>query len=124
MHTTCKHLWKVCHSIVRKMNTDASKGAPMSAIYRDCDPFDLDHLPPVANKRDHIVLYKLPITGCPTRPPKPFKGENKWDQHHVRMPYDPQSKFKSENTVMVKTKNRKLLRTFTQFILSVFLFLG
>lgn len=84
---------------VRKMSSETFKGIPLSEIYCGRDAFDLDHLPPVANKRDHIVLYKLPITVNSTRPPEPFKGENKWDQHHVRMPYASQSEHKGESQV-------------------------
>lgn len=102
MQTIRKSFRKICHLIVRKMSTESFKGVEMSAIYGGRDAFDLEHLPPVENKRDHFVLYKLPIAVSLTRPPEPFRGESKWDPNHVRMPYNPQSVMQNENTVMRK----------------------
>lgn len=99
MHTIRTHLRAICHLSVRKMSSENFKGVPLSEIYYGRDAFDLDHLPPVANKWDHIVLYKLPITVISTRPPDPYKGESKWDPNHVRMPYASQSEHKSESEV-------------------------
>lgn len=81
------------------MSSETFKGIPLSEIYSGRDAFDLDHLPPVANSCDHIVLYKLPITVNSMRPPEPYKGESKWDSNHVRMPYGPQYESKSESVV-------------------------
>lgn len=83
----------------RKMSSEAFKGVPLSEIYGGRGAYDLDHLPPVANKRDHTVLYKVPITENPNRVPAPFRGEIKWDPFHVRMPHAPQNEQKSESAV-------------------------
>lgn len=99
MHTIRINLGEICHLAVRKMSSERFKGIPLSEIYCGRNAFDLDHLPPVAHKRDHIVLYKLPITVNSTRPPEPYKSESKWDPNHVRMPYALQSEHKSECTV-------------------------
>lgn len=85
--------------VVRKMSSETFKGVPLSEIYGGRSAFDLDHLPPIENKRGHTVLYKVPITVDWSKTPEPYRGESKWDQHHVRMPYAPQSEHKSENTV-------------------------
>lgn len=72
----------------------------MREMYRGHGAFNLEHSPPVADERNHVVLHKLPITVRLTQPPEPSKGDKKWDQHHVRMPYDTRSEMK--NTVIPK----------------------
>lgn len=95
---------KVFHTIIRKMSTEPLNGAPMSEIYFHGGPFDFDHLPPVANKRDHIVLYKLPIDKSGSRTPEPYRGEMKWDSNHVRLPCSPHNGFSVEDPVQIKQK--------------------
>lgn len=99
MHGVQSNLRQIYRLAVRKMSSENFKGVPLSKIYGGRDAFDLDHLPPVTNKRDHIVLYKLPITVDWSSPPEPYRSESKWDQNHVRMPFALQSEHKSESTV-------------------------
>lgn len=82
------------------MSTDSFKGVSMEQVYRGYDKWHLDHLPPIANKRDHIVLFQLPIAEGSTKPPEPHRGENKWDSNHVRMPYSHQCEYKTECEVI------------------------
>lgn len=108
MHTVRINLRDFFTLAVRKMSklAETFKGVPMEEIYHGRDPFDLDHLPPVANERNHIVLYKLPITDNSTRPPEPYKGEIKWDSNHVRMPHAPQNEYITESAVIQKKKRK------------------
>lgn len=92
------------------MSTESFKGVLLSEIYGGRGAFDLEHLPPVANKRDHIVLYKLPLPVNSGRAPDAFKGENKWDANHVRMPCAPQNDYKTESAVSY-WMNRKYKQT-------------
>lgn len=92
----------------RKMSTDTFKGIPLSEIYGGRDPFSLDHLPPVVNKREHTVLYKLPVDVNAGRPPDAFNGENKWDQNHVRLPCAPQNEYKTECAVCHSDKKQTI----------------
>lgn len=83
-----------------KMNTDNFKGVPLEQIYRGFDRWHLDHLPPIVNKRDHSVLFQLPISNDNTAPPpKPHIGEKKWDSNHVRLPCASQNEYKTESSV-------------------------
>lgn len=81
------------------MSTDSFKGVPFDDIYRGNDAWHLNHLPPIVNKRDHIVLYQLPIEPNSTQPPKPYPGEHKWDSHHVRLPCALQNEYRTESSV-------------------------
>lgn len=83
----------------RKMCTNASKGVPLNEIYRGFGKWDLDHLPPIVNKRDHIVLFQLPIDKDSKEPPKPHISETKWDANHVRLPCASQNEYKTESSV-------------------------
>lgn len=81
---------------VRKMSTDSFKGVPLEQVYRGFDQWHFDHLPPIANKRDHFVLFQLPIAKDSSKPPEPHRGEDKWDSNHVRLPYSHLSEYKTE----------------------------
>lgn len=99
MHKIQSNLTVFYRLAVRKMSSERFKGVPLDEIYGGRSAFDLDHLPEITNKRDHTVLFKVPITVSWSKTPEPYRGENKWDQQHVRMPHAPQSEYKSENTV-------------------------
>lgn len=105
MHTI--RLNQTFQLFIRKMSNETFKGIPLSEIYGGRDAFDLQHLPPVANKRDHVVLFKLPITVNSSQPPEPYKGEKKWDQYHVRLPCAPQSEYQMESTVIHRKNQRQ-----------------
>lgn len=86
-------------NFARRMNTDNFKGVPLDQIYRGFDRWHLDHLPPIANKRDHTVLFQLPISNDDSAPPRPHIGEKKWDSNHVRLPCAAQNEYKTESSV-------------------------
>lgn len=81
------------------MSTDCFKGVPLEKIYRGPDQWHLNHLPPIQNKRDHIVLFELPIAQNSKTPPKPLRSEVKWDSYHVKLPCSPQNEYKTESAV-------------------------
>ncbi|KPI96872.1 Poly(ADP-ribose) glycohydrolase [Papilio xuthus] len=64
------------------------KGAPLSMLYGSESPWDNPGFPPVQPGHNHAVLYHIPSNGvlADDRPPKPQVGQDKWDQHHVRLP--------------------------------------
>lgn len=78
------------------MSTDSFKGIPLDEIFRGRELWSFEHLPPIANKRDHIVLFQLPLAENPTHPPDPHNGENRWDANHVRLPCATQNEYKTE----------------------------
>ncbi|CAH2075967.1 unnamed protein product, partial [Iphiclides podalirius] len=69
------------------------KGAPLSMIYGSESPWSKPDFPPVQPGHNHAVLYHVPNNGdlAEDRPPKPQMGQDKWDQHHVRLPCSKQS---------------------------------
>lgn len=69
------------------------KGNSMEEIYRGLNEYELAQLPPIVNKRDHIVLFQLPIDTNSTEPPQPHIGILKWDSNHVRLPYATQNEY-------------------------------
>lgn len=81
------------------MSADNFKGVPFEQIYRGFDRWQLDHLPPIANKRDHTVLFQLPLSSDNSEPPAPHIGEKKWDSNHVRLPCAAQNEYKTESSV-------------------------
>lgn len=92
---------------LRKMTTDHFKGTPLTEIHRGQRALDFDHLPPVENRRDHAVLYQLPIQPNINEPPEAHKGESKWDREHVCLPCDPRSVYKTDAEVTYKNHNSK-----------------
>lgn len=76
-----------------------SGGSPFEDIYRGFGKCDLDHLPPIVNKRDHAVLFQLPIGDDLNQPPQPYKGEKLWDGNHVRLPCAKQNEYTKESNV-------------------------
>lgn len=81
------------------MSSDSFKGVPLEQIYRGSEHYHLNHLPPIQNKRDHTVLFQLPIANGSTSPPKPHFGDIKWDSHHVKLPCATQNEYKTESLV-------------------------
>ncbi|XP_031627780.1 poly(ADP-ribose) glycohydrolase isoform X2 [Contarinia nasturtii] len=83
----------------RKMSSVSYKGVPFKTVYRNFNEWDLDHLPEIVHRRDHSVLFKLPITTRSVQPPKPFieSGGPKWDSNHVKLPCAPQNEYKTES---------------------------
>lgn len=69
------------------------RGTPMEEIYRGLSEWELSHLPPILNRRNHTVLFELPIDLNSTIPPKPHAGHMKWDSLHVRLPCSPQNEY-------------------------------
>lgn len=65
----------------------------MDEIYRGLSAWELNHLPPIVNRRDHAVLFELPVNLNSTEPPKPHRGQPKWDSLHVRLPCAPQNEY-------------------------------
>lgn len=65
----------------------------MAEIYRNLNPFELDHFPAVKPSEAHAVLHHYPITNNNTEPPKPFKAQPKWDARHVRLPCSRKSQY-------------------------------
>lgn len=86
-------------SLMRKMSNDFHKGTPIEDVYRIGGMWGLDHLPPIVNKRDHSVLFELPLDENSSEPPKPHYGEPKWDSCHVRLPNASQNEYKTESGV-------------------------
>ncbi|CAK1601349.1 unnamed protein product [Parnassius mnemosyne] len=68
-------------------------GAPLSLIYGSETPWGAPEFPPVQPGHNHAVLYHIPSNGvlAEDRPPKPQIGQDRWDQHHVRLPCSKQS---------------------------------
>lgn len=54
----------------------ACSGLKSEEIYGERDKYGLDHLPPIANVQDHVVLFKVSTTTKSIRP-EPYEGENK-----------------------------------------------
>lgn len=75
------------------------KGNSMQEIYRHINQWELPHLPPIVNKRDHAVLFKLPLDSNSTAPPEPHRSALKWDSNHVRLPCAPQNEYSVFNEV-------------------------
>lgn len=69
------------------------KGNSMREIYRDTNPWELPHLPPIVNRHNHTVLFQLPIDPSSAAPPEPHRSELKWDSNHVRLPCAPQNEY-------------------------------
>lgn len=65
----------------------------MGEIYRGLNEWELSHLPPIINRRNHIVLFELPIDLNSMQPPTPHAGQMKWDSLHVRLPCSPQNEY-------------------------------
>lgn len=74
----------------------------MEDIYRGLSEWELSHLPPIVNRRNHIVLFELPIDLNATEPPKPHDGQMKWDSLHVRLPCSPQNEYIVSDEVRIK----------------------
>ncbi|XP_068632531.1 poly(ADP-ribose) glycohydrolase-like [Battus philenor] len=97
----CKQYTKKCYrkfhlSFGRYINMSTEnlcKGAPLSMLYGSALPWDNAKYPPVQPGHNHAVLYHIPSNGvlADDRPPKPQIGQDKWDQHHVRLPCSRQS---------------------------------
>lgn len=85
------------------MSTRCYRGVPLKTVYRNLSEWELDHLPPIINKRDHIVLFQFPIKTDPTQPPEPHieSGGLKWDSHHVKFPCATQNEYKTESAVNI-----------------------
>lgn len=82
------------------METDGNqRGNTMDEIYRGLNPWELTHLPPIVNKRDHAVLFQLPIDLNATEPPQPHRSDAKWDSNHVRLPCALQNEYLITNEV-------------------------
>ena len=69
------------------------RGCSMAEIYRNLNPFELDHLPAVKPSESHTVLYHFPIRNADNEPPKPLKSHPKWDALHVRLPCSSKSQY-------------------------------
>ncbi|XP_065364267.1 poly(ADP-ribose) glycohydrolase isoform X2 [Calliphora vicina] len=69
------------------------RGCSMAEIYRNLNPFELDHLPAVKPSESHTVLHHYPIRNDETEPPKPLKCHPKWDALHVRLPCSSKSQY-------------------------------
>lgn len=69
------------------------RGTPMEQIYRGFSEWELSHLPPIVNRRNHTVLFELPVDVNAMEPPKPHDGQMKWDSLHVRLPCSPQNEY-------------------------------
>lgn len=69
------------------------RGNSMDDIHRGLSPWELHHLPPIVNKRDHAVLFQLPIDLNSATPPTPHRSEAKWDSSHVRLPCASQNEY-------------------------------
>ncbi|XP_059222835.1 poly(ADP-ribose) glycohydrolase [Stomoxys calcitrans] len=69
------------------------RGCSMEEIYRNLDPFELDHVTPVRPTDSHTVLHHYPIREDETKPPKPLKSHPKWDAFHVRLPCSNKSQY-------------------------------
>lgn len=91
------------------------RGTPMEEIYRGLSEWELSHLPPILNRRNHTVLFELPIDVNSTRPPKPHDGQMKWDSLHVRLPCSPQNEYIVSDEV--RTFYSSALRMFIHFLL-------
>lgn len=65
----------------------------MEQIYGGIGPFELNHLPAIVNRRDHAVMFELPINVESTVPPRPHVGPPKWDSVHVRLPCAVQNEY-------------------------------
>ncbi|XP_055304353.1 poly(ADP-ribose) glycohydrolase-like [Sitodiplosis mosellana] len=100
MNSIIVKLFKVSNitSFAHKMSTDSFKGVPLAKIYRGPNEWHLNHLPPIENKRHHVVLYQLPIAKDSTTPPKPHIGEAKWDANHVKLACSPHNEYKTESS--------------------------
>lgn len=94
-------------SLKRKMSSNNFKGVDFEKVYRNSEKWELDHLPPIVNKRDHIVLFQLPIEKNATQPPVPHRGEIKWDANHVKLPYAKQNEYKTDSSVKENLKKKK-----------------
>lgn len=94
------------------------KGNTMEEIYRSINEWELSHFPPIINRRDHIVLFELPINLNSTEPPKPHKGHSKWDSNHVRMPCSSQNEYLVSDEVNFKfaDTNHCLVHQFYLFL--------
>lgn len=82
----------------------SDKDVPLEEeVYGTSPKWDLDHLPPITNDDDHIVLYEFPINTSITQPPKPFfgNGEPKWDTDHVKLPCSTHNEFEIRRTVNI-----------------------
>lgn len=101
MHSVCIGLLKFGkkYVVLRKMSACNFKGVPLEAVYRGFEPFELDHLPKIENKRNHTVCFQLPIEQGSTKPPKPHVGEKKWDGNHVRLPCAVQNEYNATSGV-------------------------
>lgn len=103
MNSVIQYLFKLTSfmkTATQEMSTQNFKGVSMDKIYRNFDPWDLDHLPPVENTRNHTVLFQLPISKVqPLEPPTPHIGKGKWDSNHVRLPCASQNEYKTESSV-------------------------
>lgn len=80
------------------MSSDSHKRIECDRVYRGRDKWQFDHLPPISNNRDHIVLYQLPIEVNSSQPPEPHSGKTKWDSNHVRLPCALQNEYKDEGS--------------------------
>lgn len=86
------------------MSSKSFKGVDFEKIYRNSSKWDFDHLPPIVNKRDHIVSFQLPIEKDST---VPHRGEIKWDANHVKLPFAKQNEYKAESLVKENLKKKK-----------------
>lgn len=68
-------------------------------MYRGFDRWHLNHLPPIANERNHTILFEYPFSNDQSQPPKPSIAEQKWDSNHVQLPSASQNELKFNNSV-------------------------
>lgn len=69
------------------------RGCSMDEIHRYLNEFELDVVPPVHPSDRDTVLYHFPIRCDITEPPRSFKGQDKWDASHVRLPCSTKSQY-------------------------------
>lgn len=74
-------------------------------IYRFSDRWHLDHFPPITNKRNHTVLFQLPLPNDSSHPPEPRIGAHKWDLSHVRLPCSTENELQIKSLVRLTNKN-------------------
>lgn len=74
-------------------------GSIPEEIFRGYDRWHLNHLPPIANQRNHKILFQYPISNDESQPPKPSIGKKKWDSNHVRLPCAMENDFSADNAV-------------------------
>ncbi|KAL5277294.1 PARG family protein [Megaselia abdita] len=75
---------------------DDWKGCDMEEIYRNLNPFELKHFPPVRFSDSHSVLYHCPIKDY-SKPPAPLRAHPKWDAFHVRLSCSGKSQYPVED---------------------------